>query len=111
MFGFPNETEKQMIETAKLCNSLPISNVKLHNLHVLTNTPLADLYREQKFMPLEMNEYAARVGVFLDHLSPHIAVHRLVAVASRWDELVAPPWTRNKMRSYQEIMDYLRTNG
>ncbi len=108
IFGFTGETDKQIIETAKLCNSLPISNVKLHNLHVLKNTPLENLYDEKKFVPIEKFEYAHRVGVFLDHLSPNIAVHRLVALASRWDELVAPPWTRDKMRSYQEVLDYLR---
>ncbi len=111
IFGFTGETDKQIIETAKLCNKLPISNVKLHNLHILKNTPLENLYIEKKFVPLEKLEYAHRVGLFLDYLSPNIAVHRLVALASRWDELVAPPWTRDKMRSYQEILDYLRTNG
>lgn len=111
IFGFTGETDKQIVETAKLCNSLPISNVKLHNLHVLKNTPLENLYHEKKFVPLEKLDYAHRVGVFLDHLSPNIAVHRLVALASRWEELVAPPWTRDKMRSYQEVLDYLREHG
>ena len=35
------------------------------------------------------------------------AIHRLAAVASRWDELVAPEWTREKMRSTQFIEDHL----
>ncbi len=38
MFGLPNETDADMVETARVCNSLPIDNVKLHNLHVLKNT-------------------------------------------------------------------------
>lgn len=111
IFGFPNETEKQIIETAELCNQLPIHHVKLHNLHVLAKTPLQELYEKGEFTPIELPEYSRRVGVFLDHLSPHIAVDRLVALASRWDELIAPNWTRNKMRSYQEILDYLKDNG
>lgn len=111
IFGFPGESEKQIIETAKLCNSLPISNVKLHNLHVLTKTPLEKMYADKTFVPLELDEYSRLVGVFLDHLSPNIAIHRLVALASRWDELVAPSWTRNKMKSYQEVVDYLNLHG
>ncbi|HIG77234.1 MAG TPA: TIGR01212 family radical SAM protein, partial [Candidatus Lambdaproteobacteria bacterium] len=35
------------------------------------------------------------------------AVHRLAAVASRWDELVAPQWTREKMKTTQFIDDFL----
>ena len=45
-----------------------------------------------------------------ENLSPKIAVHRLAAVASRWDQLVAPSWTREKMRPTQFIDDYLEAN-
>lgn len=111
MFGWPTETDKQIVETALLCNQLPISNVKLHNLHVLTKTPLEQLYLEGKFAPIELDLYAHRVGLFLDHLSPRIAVHRLAALSSRWEELVAPQWTRHKMKSFQGIIDRLRAAG
>jgi hypothetical protein len=37
-------------------------------------------------------------------------VHRLAAVASRWDQLVAPSWTREKMRPAQFIDDFLEVN-
>ena len=46
--------------------------------------------------------------LFLEHLSPDIAVQRLAAVASRWDELIAPAWTKEKMRPTQAIEDYLQ---
>lgn len=111
MFGNPNETDQQMIETARICNDLPITNVKLHNLHVLKQTPLEQLYLQGQFHPIEMADYARRVGIFLDHLSPRLAVHRLSAYSSRRDELVAPRWTADKMKSYQTILDYLHAEG
>ncbi len=111
IFGWPTETDKQIIETARLCNSLPITNVKLHNLHVLAKTPLEELYLQGEFQPIELEPYAHRVGLFLEHLSPRIAVHRLAALSSRWDELIAPSWTRHKMKSYQGILEYMRTNN
>jgi radical SAM protein (TIGR01212 family) len=111
IFGWPTENDKQIIETARLCNDLPISNVKLHNLHVLKHTPLAGMYAEGKFVPVDLETYSQRVALFLDHLSPRIAVHRLAALSSRWDELIAPDWTRHKMRSYQGIIDRVRENG
>lgn len=111
VFGWPTENEKQIIETAKLCNDLPISNVKLHNLHVLKQTALEPLYNDGTFAPIDLETYAHRVGLFLDHLSPKIAVHRLAALSSRWDELIAPDWTRHKMKSYQGIIDRLNQNG
>ncbi len=108
MFGNPGETEEQIIETAEIINDLPISNVKLHNLHVLENTPLADLYRKGEFIPIERDEYAKRVKLFLKYLSPKIAIHRLAALSSRWDELIAPQWTRDKMGTHQFIIDRIR---
>ncbi len=111
IFGWPTETDKQIVETAMLINSLPVTNVKLHNLHVLTGTPLEQLYREGLFQPIELEKYASRVALFLEHLSPAIAVHRLAALSSRWQELVAPAWTRHKMKSYQAIIDYLNSRG
>jgi len=111
IFGWPTETDKQIIETARLCNSLPISNVKLHNLHVLAKTPLEELYRSGEFRPIELEEYSARVALFLDHLDPRIAVHRLAALSSRWDELIAPDWVRHKMKSWQAVIDRINERG
>ncbi|MEK7356057.1 MAG: radical SAM protein, partial [Bdellovibrionota bacterium] len=111
IFGWPTENEKQIIETARLCNELPITNVKLHNLHVLKNTPLEELHARGEFTPVELDLYAERVAIFLDHLHPRIAVHRLAALSSKWDELVAPPWVRHKMKSYQGIIDRVQKRG
>ena len=110
MFGIPEETEEQLIETAQLLSELGVHSVKLHNLHVLANTPLATLYSQGNFVPIELEEYSQKVALFLQHLSPKIAVHRLVAVASRWNELIAPVWTKEKMRPTQFIEDYMNSH-
>ena len=110
IFGWPGETKEDLIQAARLCNQMKIHNVKLHNLHVLKNTVLAEIYEKGEFVPLDLEEYARCVAVFLSHLSPEIAVHRLVATASRWDELISPQWTRNKMKNYQYMVDYFRNN-
>lgn len=107
IFGLPNETDNEIVENAKISNSLGIRNIKLHNLHVLKNTELENIYKRGEFNPLELEEYARRVKLFLTHLSPDIAIHRLGAVASRWDELIAPEWTRYHLKTYQYIKDYL----
>lgn len=111
MFGMPNETDEQIIETAEVLSKLPVSNIKLHNLHVLINTPLADLFHKGEFTPIDFETYSHRVKLFLQHLRPTIAVHRLGAVASRWNELVAPEWTRHKMAIFQNIIDYMKDHN
>ncbi len=108
IFGLPGETEEEVIETAKIVNSLPIDNVKLHNLHVLAKTPLHELYDQGKFEPIELEPYAKKVGLFLAHLSPDIAVQRLAAVAPRWDELISPIWTKDRLKPTQYIIKQMK---
>lgn len=110
IFGNPGETDDHIIETAKIVNTLPITNVKLHNLHVLKNTPLEEMYQRGEFIPIDRETYARRVELFLQHLNPRIALHRLAAYSSRWDELIAPEWTKNKMGTHQFIIDNLRAH-
>jgi len=97
IFGMPDETQERLIETARIINQLPVSNVKLHNLHVLSNTTLAEMYQRNEFVPDELDVYADKVILFLRHLAPNVAVQRLAAIANRWDELIAPKWTGQKM--------------
>ena len=107
IFGLPEENDEQIRETAEILSQYNVDGVKLHNLHVLKNTPLEKLYHESRFEPLELEEYARKVSIFLENLSPKISIHRLAAVSSRWDDLIAPAWTREKMRPIQFIDDYL----
>lgn len=111
IFGLPGETPEEARRTAEICNGLPITNVKLHNLHVLKNTDLARWYEQKLFEPFDFDSYARLVQAFLENLAPHIYVHRLAAYASRWDELIAPVWTSDKMRTHQGLIDFLRAQG
>lgn len=108
IFGLPNETDLDMVQTAKTINSLPIDNVKLHNLHVLARTPLESLYRKKLFVPISLEAYRNKVILFLEHLSPRIPVHRLAAYAGPYNELVAPDWTGERSRPMQTIKDELK---
>jgi radical SAM protein (TIGR01212 family) len=105
MFGLPNETVESVIGSAEICNQLPISNVKLHNLHVLAKTPLADEYQRGQFTPIDFETYVDRVIQFLQHLKPTTAVHRLAALSRRHEELIAPAWTGRKMEIYQRMLN------
>lgn len=111
IFGLPGETEDSLRETARIVAELGVHHVKLHNLHVLKGTALETLHARGEFVPLELDDYAHRVSFFLQHLPKTIAVQRLAAVSSRWDELVAPEWTRHKMKSHQYIIDKMHFAG
>ena len=77
-------------------------------MHVLKNTELEKWYNDGTFQPIEREDYKNKVLLFLSHLHPRIAVHRLAAFASRWEELIAPRWTSDRMGTHQYIVDQLR---
>jgi radical SAM protein (TIGR01212 family) len=105
MFGLPYETDDRIVEMAKIISDLPIDNVKLHNLHVLKNTPLEKIFESGFFKPIELEAYTKRVILFLKHLDPRVRIQRLAALSSRWEELVSPEWTKHKMKNTQAIID------
>jgi radical SAM protein (TIGR01212 family) len=111
MFGLPNETDQDVIDAALKVNEIGVQNVKLHHLHVLKNTPLADDYARGEFVPVEREVYFHRTMLFLQNLRKDIAVHRLAAFAPRWDELIAPAWTSHKMKSYSDMLQFMRDRG
>jgi radical SAM protein (TIGR01212 family) len=111
IFGSPGETEDEIVETARLVNRLPVQNVKLHHLHILKNTPLAEEYARGEFEPVAREVYFHRCCVFLQNLRSDIAVHRLSALSARWDELVAPAWSSYKMETYQAMLEFMRVRG
>jgi radical SAM protein (TIGR01212 family) len=108
IFGAPGETDEMAVEAAKRVNALPVQNVKLHHLHVLRETELEKQFNGGEFVPMEQAAYFQRCTLFLQHLRNDIAVHRLSALSSRWDELVAPAWSSYKMETYQAMLDFMR---
>jgi hypothetical protein len=111
IFGSPDEEDRDLVEAAHLAHEMGIHNVKLHNLHVLKGTALETMYLSGRFNPIDFDEYARRVRVFLEHLSPEIYVHRLAALSSRPEELLAPAWTALKMKTHQDILEHLKAHG
>lgn len=108
MLGLPGETVEDVVRLAKTVSSLPVSQVKLHNLHVLRNTELENVYNQGEFEPASLEIYAKQVRHFLQHLDKRIAVQRLTALSSHWDQLIAPEWNRHKMKPRQYILDEMR---
>ena len=102
MIGFPGEGQKDIIETAKFCGHLPISGIKIHNLHVTINTPLANWYFDGKFDLLRQDKYVGYVCDMLEYLPSEMVIHRLSASSPR-PYLVAPEWCRSVPLLMNEI--------
>jgi radical SAM protein (TIGR01212 family) len=95
ILGLPGESHADMLATADALASLPVNGVKIHNLHVVHNTPLETMYRNGEVRMLEMGEYVELVCDFLERLPPTMVIHRLSGDAPP-DYLVAPAWCLDK---------------
>jgi len=102
ILGLPGETRKQMIETAHFLRDNGVWGVKIHNLHVLKGTKLADMYEEGEIQLSTLEEYAGLVVDFLENLPKEMVVHRVNGHSPR-DITVAPDWSVNKLAIFNAV--------
>lgn len=95
ILGLPGETQNDMLATAREMTRLRIESVKLHNLHVVKDTPLAQSHASGQIKLPTLDEYVGQVVDFLEHLWPNCAVDRLSGDAPA-EYLIAPEWCRDK---------------
>jgi len=95
ILGLPGESRADMLATADVLASLPVDGVKIHNLHVVRDTPLERMYRAGQVRMLELAEYVGVVCDFLERLPQGMVIHRLSGEAPP-DYLVAPGWCLDK---------------
>lgn len=95
IFGLPGESREEMLDTVKYLGTLPIDGIKLQLLHVLRNTRLAELYREQPFPLMDLNQYADLVVEAIGWLPPEVIIQRISGDGPK-ELLIAPSWSSNK---------------
>ena len=100
--GLPGETKEDMIETVKYLNNLKIDGIKIHMLHIIENTDLADYYKEHPFHILTKEEYIDIVVAQLEYLSPEIVIHRITGDPKK-EDLIEPAWLLKKFCVLNDI--------
>lgn len=95
ILGLPHETKEDMINTIKYINQFPVSGIKLQLLHVLSDSDLAQYYREGNFETLCLESYVDIVCDCIEQIRPDIVIHRLTGDGDE-KNLIAPLWSKNK---------------
>lgn len=81
ILNLPWDDMDDVVECAKILSSLKVDQVKLHSLYIVKNTPMADMYINGEFDMGTYEDYIDRVVTFLEHLSPDVAIQRLIGRA------------------------------
>ena len=109
MVGLPNETIEDIEKTTHFINMHKIQGLKIHSCYVVKNTGLEKMYREGKYVPLELDEYFESCAYVLTHINPNIVIHRISGDAPK-DLLVAPDWNSHKKWIMNGLNKFLREN-
>ncbi|MDD2580355.1 MAG: TIGR01212 family radical SAM protein [Desulfuromonadaceae bacterium] len=110
IYGFPGESSADFLKTADLMAGLPIDSLKLHQLHAVEGTELAEMYRRGEFVPLTLEQYITTVADFLELLPPRITIQRLYGSAPL-EICVAPQWGLKNNQMWYAIVTELTRRG
>ena len=102
--GLPGEGAAMMMETARTLSQLDIQGVKIHLLHLLRGTKMAERYAEGAFSLMEMSDYVNLVCDQLEVLPPEVVIHRLSGDGKR-EALIGPMWSLKKWELLNAIDD------
>lgn len=110
ILGLPYETRADMLATCKYLADMRIDGVKLQLLHVLKNTPLAELYERGAFETLGFDEYIDIVISCLEIIPPDTVIHRVTGDGAR-KLLIAPLWSTDKRRVLNTLHGEMKRRG
>lgn len=106
ILGLPGETSAHHIESLQRVLELGVDGIKLHPLHVVKGTQLANEWRRGEYQPMTMDEYVADVVELINQTPEDVIFHRLTGTASA-DVLLAPEWCSKKWLVLNAITDSL----
>ena len=95
ILGLPGETTTHHRNTALSLNRWPYHSIKIHPLHIVKGTPLAEDFARGRYAPLEFEKYVEEVVGFLEHVPARVGVQRFTGDA-KGELLIAPQWCREK---------------
>jgi len=110
MMGLPGERPQDSLATLTRVLDVGTDGLKLHPLHVVKGTALANDWRRGDYRPLNLDAYVAATADLIERTPPEIVYHRLTGTASA-DILLAPAWCAQKWRVLNGIAAELIRRG
>ncbi|MCU7853007.1 MAG: TIGR01212 family radical SAM protein [Candidatus Thiodiazotropha sp. (ex Monitilora ramsayi)] len=108
--GLPGETDNHCRESLKRVLDLGTDGLKLHPLHVVKGTQLANSWRRGEYRPLSLDTYVDIAADMVEASPASVVWHRLTGTASK-DILLAPLWCAEKWRVLNAITQELEQRG
>ncbi len=108
--GLYEETPEDMIETAKAVGAFKPDGIKIHLLHIMQNTTMAQEYLDGKIKPMTYEDYIKTVCTQLRYLPQECVIERITGDGSK-KNLIAPKWSIDKIRVLGGIDKFMADNN
>jgi hypothetical protein len=102
ILGLPGESLQDVVRTARLLARLRVDAVKIHNLYIEADAPLAAQLKSGRYLPLSQETYVDWVIHFLEHLHPETILQRLTGDPDP-RTLIGPSWATRKGQTLSMI--------
>lgn len=113
IFGLPEETPADMLNTVQFVLDSQTDGIKFTVLHILENTDLAPLWKAGQVPTLSQEEYFSllkqALALVQEYTTKHekpIVIHRLTGDGPK-KILLAPLWTANKKKVLNDLTAFL----
>ena len=100
--GLPGENRDMILKSALTVARLHPHSIKLHLLHILKGTVMAEQYARGEFDVLSRDEYVNLIVDILELIPEDTVIQRLTGDGGR-DSLIAPLWSLKKFVVLNEI--------
>lgn len=95
IIGLPGEEMEHSMVSLQRVLDVGVDGLKLHPLHVVKGTLLANQWRRGEYQPPLLDSYIATAVQLVAHTPPEVVYHRLTGTASE-NILLAPAWCSKK---------------
>jgi len=97
IIGLPGENRSHCETTLRRVLEHGVEGLKLHPLHVVKGTQLANQWRRSEYAPLAMEDYISIAADLIELTPPEVIYHRVTGTAAE-TILLAPEWCAWKWR-------------
>ena len=110
IFGLPGEDREMMLESARVVGKMRPHQVKIHLLHVIDGTAMADMYKGGEYTPMTKDEYVEVTAQALTYFHTDAVIGRLTGDGMQ-SQLLAPDWSRKKTVVINDIDKFMFENN
>ncbi|MDD5298896.1 MAG: TIGR01212 family radical SAM protein [Gallionella sp.] len=110
ILGLPGEDASHYHASLDTVLDIGVDGLKLHPLHVVKRTVLANQWRRGEYRPMLYEEYIRDACDLIERTPQHIMFHRVTGTASK-DILLAPEWCSQKWNVLNGIEHELVRRG